>query len=472
MKQTSKNFIYSIIYQIFTFIIPLVTIPYISRVLGVDNIGVYSYTYSIVSYFMLASMLGINNYGSREIAKLVNNKEEMSKKFFSIYYLQLITNIIMALIYGLFIVITNIEYKNMLVIQLIFLLSCAFDINWFFFGLEEFKITISRNIIIKLLSLVLVFLLVKTNQHLWLYALIMSISTLISQLYLWLFLKKRIIFTKVTFNDIFSNLKQCLILFVPVVAYSIYRIMDKTMIGSLSTITELGLYESAEKIISIPLAFTTALGTIMMPHVSKISSNQEFEETIKYSFKLCFFFLIPMAIGILVISKDFALVFFGSEFSKSALIMTALTPTIIFGGVTNVVRTNYLIPKSQDKVYVVSTILGAIINLVLNAIFIKPYGALGACIGTIITEFSIMAYQIICTKKVIKFAELFKEIVKFLIQGIAIGFMIYFIGLLINNIYVRLFSQIAVAVSLYMIINISYIKYEFFGIKSKNIIVR
>lgn len=250
LKSTNKNFLYNIIYQVFIFIIPLITTPYVSRILGVNNVGIYSYTYSIVYYFMLASMLGINNYGAREIAKASNNKNKLSKTFFSIYFLQLICCGIMAILYIIVSSLYQYDHKEIMFIQFIYLISCIFDINWFFFGLEKFKITISRNVIIKMLSLILIFTLVNSRSELWLYTLIMSGSTLISQIYLWIYVKKEIHFYKPTFKEIFKHLPECLILFIPIISYSIYRVMDKTLIGAISNTVQLGNFESAEKIIT------------------------------------------------------------------------------------------------------------------------------------------------------------------------------------------------------------------------------
>lgn len=460
MKSTSKNFIYNAIYQIFIYLIPLVTVPYISRVLGVNNIGIYSYTYSIVSYFMLASMLGINNYGAREIAKLSNDKERMSRKFFSIYFLQLTINFLMIIVYFIVVYYGKFDNKTIMLVQGIYLISCGLDINWFFFGLEKFKITISRNFIIKFLSLILIFLFVKNRNDLWIYTSILSVSTLVSQLYLWIFIRKEIIFVKVKLNEIFSNFKQCLILFIPVVSYSIYRIMDKTMIGGIVSATELGYYENAEKIINIPLGFVSALGTVMMPHMSKLT-NKKFEETIKYSFKLTCFIIFPMIIGLFLISQNFTQIFFGSEFSKSGIIIKYLLPTILFGGITSVIRTNFLIPKSKDRIYVISTIIGAIINLILNIIFIPIYGAVGACIGTIVTEFVIMIYQILCTKNDINYIILFKSSLVFLIKSLIIGFVIVLIGLFVKNNVYKLILQSLISVIIYFVLNLNYIKNEF-----------
>ena len=213
MKEVNKNFIYNILYQVFIYIIPLITTPYISRVLGANNIGIYSYTYSIVSYFMLAGLLGINNLGSRSIAQTnsLNDREKLSYKFTSIYLLQFILCVIMLVLYLIFSIFVFQDYRTIFFIQTIFLVSTMFDINWLYFGLENFKVTISRNIIIKLLSLVLIFMFVKQEQDLWIYTLIMSLSTLLSQLYLWLFVKKYVSFVKVKWQDLLANLKQALI---------------------------------------------------------------------------------------------------------------------------------------------------------------------------------------------------------------------------------------------------------------------
>lgn len=463
MKSTNKNFLYNLVYQIFIFIIPLFTIPYVSRVLGANNIGIYAYTYSIINYFMLAAMLGINNYGSREIAKAGENIKLRSQKFFSIYFLQLISTVIMCILFILFYFIIGYDHKKILLIQFIYLISCAFDINWYFFGVEKFKITISRNIFIKIISLILIVIFVKSNNDLWIYTLILSLSTLISQLYLWIFIKKEVRYEKISIKEIFSHLKKCLILFIPVIAYSIYRIMDKTMIGYFSNTFQLGNYENAEKIITIPISFITALGTVMLPHMAK-SDDYNFSKKIKDSFRLCFFMLFPISICLIVIADDFSTVFFGNEFIYSANLIKILTITVLFSGVTNIIRTNYLIPKSKDKIYVISTIYGALVNLVLNLIFIKRYGAYGACIGTITAEIIVMLYQIWKTRRNIEYYNNLKCIIPFLVKSLIMGIIIYLVNYFnISNILIKVSIQVLLGVIIYFSLNKNYIINDFFG---------
>lgn len=133
----------------------------------------------------------------------------------------------------------------------------------------------------------------------------------------------------------------------------------KQWYGGISSKTELGLYENAEKIINLPIGIITALGTVMIPYISKIDMNEknEIRKRLNESFQLVFFLIFPIIFGILGISKDFSNVYFGNGFSKASDIMNMLTFTIIFAGIANVIRTNYLIPFAKDNIYVKSTII-------------------------------------------------------------------------------------------------------------------
>lgn len=469
MRKENKNFLYNVIYQIFSLLMPLITAPYIARVLGVENIGIYSYTYSIVSYFMLAALLGINNYGSREIAKVAQSgdKEKLSKLFCEIYYMQLILGVSMLVLYFIALPFFGGQYKTIFVLQSIFIVSAVFDINWFYFGLENFKLTVSRNIIIKALSLILIFVFVRSEADLSKYVLILSLSTLISQLYLWLYIKKYICFIKRSLGEIFSHFKQCLILFVPVVAYSIYRIMDKTMLGAISGTIPLGYYQNAESIINIPVALVAALGTVMLPNMSKKMKTREFNKKLFGSFELIFLFVLPVIVSLINVGPDLAVVFYGGDFAESGYIIRVLAVTILFAGVANVVRTNYLIPRRKDKVYVTSTILGAVVNLILNFIFIPQFGVYGACIGTIAAELSVMLYQIIMTKDVIRYKKVLIVFMKYLLKAVPIFVVQVVVNLIVGDTLLRLFCNIVITIILFAVINYKYILYDFFGKKRK-----
>ena len=455
-----KNFIYNVIYQILVLILPLITVPYVSRILGATGIGIYSYTYSIAYYFMIIAMLGLNNYGNRTIAKIRDDKDQLSKEFWSIYIFQLLLSIVMSISYFIYVYFINSEFKLIATIQILYVLSSAFDINWFFFGIEKFKLTITRNTIIKLSSLVLIFFFVKTNNDVWKYTLILSGSTLLSNIILFSFLKKYVRFTKISIADVLKHIKPNLILFLPVIATSIYNIMDKTMLGVLSSVTEVGYYENAEKIIKVPLAIITALGTVALPRVSNMLYNnkeKEVKDLISKTMPFVLFMAFPMTLGLITVAKDFSIIFFGEGFKKTGYLIQLLAIDIIFLSWGNVIRTQYLIPKGRDKEYIISAFLGAIINFIVNCIFIPIYYSVGACFGTIAAEFFVMFYQSWKVRKELTLFKYLKQSVGFFIKSVIMFIVINVIGNQFNYNLTRMIVEMFIGIALYTILNIKYI---------------
>ena len=454
------NFIYNIIYQILLLILPLITSPYISRVIGAEGLGIYSYTYSIAYYFVLFAMLGINNYGNREIAKSRENKEQLSRKFCAIYTIQLITSIISIIAYIIYILCIENEYKLYAILQLIYILSNCFDVNWLFFGLEKFKITVTRNIIIKILSVCSIFVFVKDRNDLVLYTLIITLSALISQLALWPFVKKEVKFLKIRFSDLKKHIKPILILFIPVIAVSLYKVMDKIMLGNMTNVKNVGLYENAEKIINIPLGLITALGTVMLPRMSNLVSNGNQEQIKRYidkSIEFIAFISVPISLGIMAVSKEFAPLFFGQEFTKSGEIIQYLAITVIFISWANVIRTQYLIPNEKDKAFIVSVVSGAIINIIINLLLIKRYETIGAAIGTLIAEFTVMIIQLFAVRKELNNKLHAKKFLIYFIKGIIMYTIVNLLKWLNMNYWIKIFDQIIVGIIVYFSLNYKYI---------------
>lgn len=465
MKSENKNFLFNIVYQLLTFIIPLLTIPYISRVLGVDNIGIYSYTYSVVYMFMLVAMLGVNNYGNRAVATVRDNKDELSKTFLSIYGLQLMTSALTLLSYLFYLCFFCDEHRVIACIQGLFLLSTCIDINWFYLGIEKFKLTIFRNLIIKISSLVLVFLLVKTRNDLWIYTTIMSGATLLSQIFLISILPRFIRIKKIELKDILVHFKGVCFLFIPVLAFGIYKVMDKTMLGALGSITQLGYYENAEKVMNIPAAIIAALGTVMLPRMSYIMTNGEnnYKAPIASSMKLAMKLAMIMCGGIILVSDELVPILFGEEFLNSKPILILLSVTILASAWANVIRTQFLIPLKEDKKYIFSTIGAALINLGLNCIFIPMFGGIGACIGTIAAEFFVAIYQTIVTWNQLDYAIYIKNMCTDAIKTLIIISIAGALSFCVDGIYLKFCIKFIASVIIFAAINYKYIKYEFLG---------
>lgn len=467
MSNPKRNFMYNIIYQCMVLIIPLITAPYLARVIGAAGVGTYSYTYSIVYYFMLLTLLGVSNYGNRSIAKVRDDKQKLSKTFWSIYSLQFIMGIIMSISYFAYIFICNNQFKEIALIQGMFVLSAMLDINWMFFGLEEFKKTITRNTFIKVGNVLLIFLFVKTTNDLWKYTLIMAGMTCLSQLILWGFLRKKICFVKVTFKEIKQHIKPNLVLFIPVIAISLYKIMDKIMLGGLTSVTEVGYYENAEKIINIPMTLITALGTVMLPRMSNIVAKGEIEKVNSYiskSIVFVMFMSFAMCFGLIGIGYNFAPLYFGNSFQKTGILIMLLATTIPFLSFANVIRTQYLIPREKDKIYIISVSLGAITNLILNFVLIPKFSSIGACMGTIAAEITVMAYQTFSVRKELTINKYIKSIVPFLLKAIIMFICIYPINYININNFIKLLIQGIIGVIIYGILNFKYI-YNVLGIK-------
>jgi O-antigen/teichoic acid export membrane protein len=455
MKQTIKNYLYNVIYQILTLLLPLVTVPYISRILGTEGIGIYSYTHSIAEYFVLVAMLGIQNYGNRIIAKAKDNQEKLNQTFSSLIIFHISLSIIVTIGYILYCIIIAKSNTKIAMIQLLYVTSAIFDITWFFNGMEEFKLTVTRNIIIRLISVALVFLFVKTSNDLVIYTAIIAGASLLSQISLWVVLKRYIKFKQVKAREVLSHFKPCLILFIPAIAASLYKIMDKIMLGNISNMSQVGIYENAEKIINVPLKIITALGTVMLPKMSNLVEKGEREKSKKYIEKSLTFVMFAssaLCFGIMGIANKFIPIFLGEAFYESAKITFLLSITIIFISTTNVIRTQYLIPNEKDKSYMKSIALGAIVNLITNILLIPRFQATGATIGTILAEFSVMTYQIIDVRKEIQIIEYIKNGFKYIVLGFAMFVVVYIIGKFIENSILSLSIQIIVGAMLYLLI--------------------
>lgn len=385
-----KNFIYSSFYQILILITPFITAPYISRVLGVDGVGIYSYTYSIMTYFSMFAGLGVLSYGNREIAQHRDNKEECSKLFYEMELLIIINTCITIVVWGIFVVL-YVEYRMYLFILTIHLIGVMFDISWFFGGLEKYAYIVRKNIVCKLLSILLLFLLIKDSNDLWLYILIISGFTALGNISMWTCLPRFL--TKVDFKNLAvkRHFKSMIVYFIPTIATSVYTVLDKTLIGAITKDNfENGYYEQATKIINMAKAITfTSLNSVMAPRISYLFANNKMNEIhSKIEKTLNYILLIGIAstFGIIGISKGFIPWFFGNGYDSVIYLLRLFSPIIIIIGISNCVGSLYYTPvglRVQSTKYI---IIGSCVNLVLNLCFIPYWGSFGAVVASLIAE--------------------------------------------------------------------------------------
>lgn len=456
MSSIKRNFIYNIMYQLLILILPLITAPYVARVLGTDGTGTYAYTYSIANYFILFAMLGLNNYGNRSIAKIRDDKEALSNTFWNIYALQFISAALAIVIYILYISFFLNDYWVVFIYQLVYVGSALFDINWFFFGIEQFKLTVMRNTVIKLLSVGLVFIFVKSAEDLWLYTLICAGGMMMSNLVLWPFLRQFVYFKKPEIKIIKTHIIPNFILFIPILALSLYKIMDKIMLGRMSGMIQVGFYDNSEKIINIPMGIIMALGVVMLPKMSNLAANKNIEQSRKYlEYSLHFIaFLAPaLTFGIAGIAPEFALIFYGEEFAACGRIITVLSPIILFISLGNVIRTEYLIPNNKDKIFVISIIIGAIINLTMNILAIPKFGALGTAVATICAEASVAIVQTLAVWKSIPVRMYLNKVSVYAVIGTVMYLAIRVVASILGRSITTIAVEIIIGSMVYIILS-------------------
>jgi O-antigen/teichoic acid export membrane protein len=461
MKSESikANFIYQSGYQILTILLPMLTSPYIARVLGADGIGVYSYTYSIVSYFVIFAKLGLHNYGNRCVASIRDDQKKLNQTFSDLYSLHVIVSVLILAAYLFYVSFFVREYKSIFIIQGLYLIGQLLDINWFYFGIEKFKLTVTRNTAIKILTVFCVFLFVRTKNDLWKYVLILAAGSAISESLVWFFLRRFVKFVCPDVHSYKKHIKPLLILFIPSIAVSVYKVMDKVMLGSMSSTFEVGLYENAEKIINISLGFVTALGTVMLPRMSNLVATGHVNESKQMIQKSSRFILIlsyAMCFGIIGVSGIFPVVFWGNEFEGCGILLIGLAVSLPFTAIANVARTQILIPQHREKAFVVAVCIGAIVNFIINLICILQFAAFGAVIGTICAEGVACIIQLVSVQKDVSIWKYVIQSFPFLIIGILMAAVVKSIGYNMGTSVITLLVQVIVGIIFYCSISLVY----------------
>ncbi|WP_035797424.1 oligosaccharide flippase family protein [Butyrivibrio sp. MB2005] len=401
-ERIKSNFIYNALFQLSGIVVPLITLPYLTRVLHADGMGKYAFSYSVAYYFYIFIRLGLHNYGNRTIAYVKDDQYELSKTFFEIYAFQFVMGCSMSVIYLMYCIFLSTN-KTLSFIFMLIVLAGGIDLTWALYGLEEFKVTSIRDISVKVLTAACIFAFVKDEADVWKYSLIYCSGFFISQLVSIPVLKKRIHYVKPGYQDIIIHIKPNLVLFLPTIAVSVYKTMDKIMLGLMSSDLELGYYHSCENIIKIPLALITALGTVMLPRMSNILShgddNPEAESIFDKSILFAMFISSSVCIGIMTVSKEFVPLFFGEGFEKCITLFNIVLPSCLFLAFANVIRTQFLLPRKKDKLFVISLFTGAAVNLILNLILIPGFASVGAAIGTLAAEIVVCVVQAVSVYK-------------------------------------------------------------------------
>ena len=455
MKQTSlkSNFLFNLIYQILAVITPIFTTPYISRVLSADGIGKYSYALSIVTYFGIFGCLGTATYGQLEIARNRDNKKLLHKTVSEIFFGRLVTLMISLLIYFAVILKASGQYKLLYSVLSLYILGQMNDVSFILQGLEWFKMLAMRNIIIKVLNIVLIFALVREHNDLYIYAIIIHGITLIGNFSLWPQVIKYIKPKSFKNMNFIQHWKKSMIYFIPTVATMVYTVLDKSMIGWITgSEFQNGYYEQAYKIEQILLVFVTTVGTVTFPRMAYFFENDNKEERKRImgiTMKFIMLIACPICFGTMAISENLIPVFLGKGYEECILLLRIFSFLIIIIGLDNTIGKQCLISAGKQKEYNIGVIGGAIVNFVTNILLISKLGACGAAIASVFAESVILVVFIIYSKVELKIPKLSMCFFKYFIPAMCMSIMVWRIGILISNKLVALSVQIFVGIILY-----------------------
>lgn len=448
-----KNYLYNLLYQMTSVLLPVLTIPYVSRVLSADGIGINTVTYANTQYFILLGSLGISIYATKKIATIREKKDKLKKTFWEIFSIQFTGCILAYMVFALTLGQSH-KYGIFYMLQGFYILAAAVDISWYFLGIENFKNASLRSFFAKIISVILIFIFVKTRDDLWKYILINAGTMFVGQLIMWFYVGKDMLKVKeIGKLKIAIHIMPILALFVPQIATQVYTVLDKTMIDLFKGAVEAGYYDQSQKIVRILLSVVTSLGIVMLPRIANLFSKDDLNEvkkSLRKAFVVISFLSIPITFGLIGISDKFVPILFGNEF-LSVIPLTKISPVlVIIIGLGNVFGTQYLLAIGKNKEYTASVCIGALVNFCFNLLLIPRFAAMGAVIATVSAELSIALIQFWFARVVFDFTWI-KETYKYWVSGILMLAIVRLVGNVTPISILFLVLQIAVGSLVYFI---------------------
>ena len=459
-----KNIIYSSILTVSNYLFPFLTYPYVSRVLGVANIGICNFIDSIINYYILFSMMGMGTIAIRAIANEKSDNEKLSKTFSSLFLLNSISTgiILCVLIASIYIVPTLYQYKEMMYIGAFKLIFNYLLIEWFYKGIENFKYITQRSIIVKCIYVVLVYLLVKErNDYIIYYAL--SALIIVINASLNLFYSRH--FTKFTLKgiSIIPYLKPFVILGIYSLLTSMYTSFNVAFLGFVAGEKEVGYYTTAVKLYTILLSLFTAFTGVMMPRMSALIANEERDEFMrlaKKSMDTLLLFVMPVIVFSITFAPQIIYIIAGPEYGNAVLPMRIVMPLMLIIGYEQIIIIQILMPLKKDKAVLINSILGALVGILMNILLVPDFKSIGSAIVWITAEITVLCSGQYFVSKHIGFKFPYKDILKNLVYALPIGILCYIISQLNIPILIILIIGLLLLSSYYFFIDFYILKNE------------
>jgi len=448
-----SNYLYNLVYQVLVLIVPLITTPYVSRVLGPQAIGEYGFTSGIVSYFGIVAASGTSGYAQREIAFKQKDKYEYSKIFYEILCFRLISTILVTFAYIIFVFFITKHYRDLYIIQFLSVLSWALDISWLFQGMEDFRVVTIRNSIVKILSTILIFSLVKSKGDLGIYTVILSGSILVGNLTAWPQLRKYLERVKVSELNIKRHISGIMMLFAAVVAVQLYTVLDQTMLGVLSNTVEVGYYVQAQKIIKLALTIISSMALILLPRIAVLNSEHDVDGMNHYfhiSIDYLFILALPMMVGCSFCANNLVPVFFGKDFMPVIPLLQLLSVLFVVLGAGQL-NGSLLTAINMQKWDTLAVSTGAVVNFTLNSFLIRKYASLGAVIASILAESTVTTIEIVILSKSFDVRYAVKSFLHYLKPTVIMLVALFAVSKISTSNFISLILELTTAVITYLI---------------------
>lgn len=448
-----KNYIYSLLYQILSVVLPFITTPYVSRVLGVNGIGRYTLVNTIANYFILVGLIGINIYGNRQISYVRDNQVELEQTFWDLNAIRTITMGITVLAYILFVFFFLPAEDILLYLVEIFLLFASLiDTSWFFEGLEEFKIIAMRNISIKVIGVFLIFLLVRDSTDILIYAGILSVTTLVGQGFLWKELFKKVSYRKVKWKGVKGYIFDILKLWIPTIAIKIYSSIDKVLLGIITNDVQVGLYTSAQNIVTLVTTITSTLTSVSLPRTANCYKNnnmQELRKIANLSLGMVSLIALPMTLGLIGIRNTLVPWFFGKGYEEVSTLLLVSAWFILTVSWSNIFGNQILLACGKEKIYSIAVVISAVENIILSIVLIYKIQAMGAVIASILAEYTGMIIMLVNVRNIIDIHGWIKLILRYSFISAVMLLLLHFVEALISYSFVATFVQCIVGILFY-----------------------
>lgn len=442
-KSLKLNFIMNALLTMSSFIFPLITFPYVSRVLGPTGTGKVNFATSLITYFSMFAQLGIPTYGIRVCAQVRDDHEELTRTAQELLIINLVMTALsyIAFIIALFTVPKLASDKMLYVITSATILLTTIGMEWLYKALEQYTYITVRSIIFKFIGLIAMFMLVHTKSDYVIYGGITVFAASASFILNLLNAHKYIGLKPVGHYNFKKHLKPVAIFFAMSCATTIYTNLDSVMLGFMATNADVGYYGAAVKIKNILVSIVTSLGTVLLPRASYYIETQqitEFKNLSKKALNFVFLIACPMMIYFMLFAKQGIFFLSGDAFAKAVVPMQIIMPTLLLIGITNILGIQILVPLGYEKAVLISEIVGAVIDLIVNALLIPNYQSSGAAIGTLLAEFAVMVVQCIALRNEIKSAFSDIKYIKIIIAIVLASLASSWVSLLNLHVFITL----------------------------------